>query len=174
MELGHCSSVFMAPDAMLLALQSGNAALLRLHQNETTGLVDALTVRLVGTCPPSTTLASFSLRGGNEYPPFSFEISDGLAFLGSMLGDSLLIKWKIKRGDCHVDADDYRRLQRFIKKEELLGWEMATCEKREASAKVGSTTDIVRIIHNNRFSFRLHTGLLLHLLCVRPKTLNRW
>ncbi len=173
MELGHCSGAFMTPDAMLLALQSGNAALLRLHQNETTGLVDALTVRLVGTCPPSTTLASFSLRGGNEYPPFSFNISHGLAFLGSMLGDSLLIKWDIKHRDCHVDADDYRRLQRFVKKEELLGWEIATCEKRKASAKVGSTTDIVWIIHNNMLRFRFHTRLLLHLLCVRRKTLNR-
>ncbi len=137
----------MAPDSMLLALQSGNAALLRLHQNETTGLVDTLTVRLVGTCPPSTALASFDLRGGNEYSLFSSEISDGLAFLGSMLGDSLLMKWKIKRGTRNVEAEDYRGLQRFIKKEELLGWEMATCEKREASAKVG-TTDIVWIIQN--------------------------
>ncbi len=129
----------MAPDAILLALQSGNAVVLRLHQSETTGLVDALTVRLVGTCPPSTTLASFNTRGGCEYSSqFPFESSDGLAFLGSMLGDSLLMKWNIYRRDQNIEAEDYTGLQRFIKKEELLGWEMATCE-REASAKVSTT-----------------------------------
>ncbi len=132
----------MAPDAMLLTLQSGNAALLRLYQNETTGLVDALTVRLVGTCPPPTTLTSFSLQGGNEHPPFPIEISHGLAFLGSMLGDSLLIKWTLRCGDCPVEVCDYRQLQRFVKKEELLGWEMETCKNRESSAKVGNTIDI--------------------------------
>ncbi len=162
----------MAPDAMLLGLQSGNAALLRLHQNETTGLVDALTVRLVGTCPPSTALASFGFQRRNfEYSPFSSEISDGLAFLGSMLGDSLLIKWKIKRGNQNVEAEDYEGLQRFMKKEELLDWEMAIYETSEASAKVG-TTDIVVIIHN-RFDLGFLLGLLLHFSCVwSSNTLN--
>jgi hypothetical protein len=116
LELDESAFSFLAPDAALVSLASGDICMLRVHISPAKGVVEYLTLRRIGTSPSAAVLASVPFGG----------VSTGLCFLGSMLGDSLLLRWELLRGSRSVQADELYSLHRSMKKEEEVDkWEAA-------------------------------------------------
>jgi hypothetical protein len=122
-ELDAAVCTFLAPDCALLALREGSLALLRLHPADS-----SMTLRTVGACPPAACLCATSHTTSltesdapqpvGESPKQAEEAETGLVFLGSHLGDSLLVGYSAVRGTAAVDASEWLSLMRVAVKQE--------------------------------------------------------
>jgi hypothetical protein len=123
-ELDAAVCTFLAPDCALLALREGSLALLRLHPADS-----SMTLRTVGACPPAACLCATSYatsataksdvpQPAGESLKQVAEAETGLVFLGSHLGDSLLVGYSAVRGTAAVVASEWLSLMRVAVKQE--------------------------------------------------------